>query len=130
MEHINKRSVLIGIDGVYIPVSNRKKSEEWYMEHLGLESRGDYLLAGKQEVFLRESLDENRLTFRTSEWLETGESYEMPVVCFRTSDINGIHEHLRTLDIRIGDFIVHNWFTEFDFWDPDGNKLKVWQPIE
>jgi catechol 2,3-dioxygenase-like lactoylglutathione lyase family enzyme len=128
MEQVEKRAKLIGIDGVYIPVSNRKKSEEWYMEHLGLEHGGDFLLAGRQEVFLRERLDEQVLTFRTNEWLDTGESYEMPVVCFRTSDIDGIYEHLRRLGIRIGDLIVHGWFKEFDFYDPDGNKLKVWQP--
>lgn len=126
MEQVEKRAKLIGIDGVYIPVSNRKKTEEWYVDNLGMEHGRDYLLAGRQGIFLRERLDEQVLTFRTSEWLDHGESYEMPVICFRTSDIDGLYEHLRTLDIRIGDLIVHNWFKEFDFCNPDGNKLKVW----
>jgi catechol 2,3-dioxygenase-like lactoylglutathione lyase family enzyme len=130
LEQIKKKASLTGIDGVYIPVSNRKQSEEWYIEHLGLEHGGDYLLAGKQEVFLRESLDQQVLTFQTNQWLDNGESYEMPVVCFRTSDINGLYDHVRKNDIRIGDLLVHSWFREFDFYDPDGNKLKVWQPNE
>lgn len=130
MEHLVKRAKLIGIDGVYIPVSNRKKSEEWYVDNLGMEQGSDYLLVGRQEVFLRERLDEQVLTFRTSEWLDNGESYEMPVICFRTSDIDSLYEHLRTLDIHIGDLIVHSWFKEFDFCDLDGNKLKIWQPKE
>ncbi|WP_425453284.1 VOC family protein [Cohnella lupini] len=115
---------------MYIPVSSRKKSEEWYVEHLGMEHGEGYLLVGKQEVFLRERLDEQVLTFRTNEWLDNGESYDMPVVCFRTSDIDGIYGHLSKLGIRIGQVIEHSWFREFDFCDPDGNKLKVWQPNE
>ncbi|QHW30911.1 hypothetical protein GZH47_08625 [Paenibacillus rhizovicinus] len=125
-----KKAKMIGIDGVYIPVSNRKQSEAWYVEHLGMEHGGDYLLAGSQEVFLRERLEEEVLTFRTNEWLANGESYAMPIVCFRTSDIDSVYGQLRTLDIRMGDMIVHSWFREFDFCDPDGNKLKVWQPKE
>jgi catechol 2,3-dioxygenase-like lactoylglutathione lyase family enzyme len=130
VEKIIKKAALTGIDGVYIPVTDRKQSEQWYIEHLGLENGGDYLLTGKQEVFLRERLDEQALTFRTNQWLDNGESYEMPVVCFRTSDIDGLYEHARSNGIRIGEMIIHSWFREFDFYDPDGNKLKVWQPNE
>jgi len=54
----------------------------------------------------------------------------MPVFCFRTSDIEALYEHVRANDIRTEDLIVHSWFKEFDFYDPDGNKLKVWQPNE
>ncbi|WP_372661029.1 VOC family protein [Cohnella sp.] len=54
----------------------------------------------------------------------------MPVVCFRTSDIAGLYEHVRSNGIRVGEIIIHSWFREFDFYDPDGNKLKVWQPNE
>lgn len=98
------------------------------MEHFGLEHGGDYLLAGKQEVFLRESMDRQGLTFRTNQWLDNGETYEMPVVCFRTSDIAGLYENARSKGIVVGALLEHKWFREFDFYDPDGNKLKVWQP--
>jgi hypothetical protein len=52
-----KQTNIVGIDGIYLPVSNRKQAEARYMEHLGLEHGGDYLLAGRQEVFLRERED-------------------------------------------------------------------------
>ncbi|NOU73435.1 VOC family protein [Paenibacillus sp. LMG 31458] len=125
-----KKPALIGIDGVYIPVSDREKSEQWYIEHLGLKGNEDYLLAGKQEVFLRERTDNQVLAFKTNQWLASEQSYEMPVVCFRTSDIVGLYEHARSNGIRIEEMIVHSWFKEFDFYDPDGNKLKAWQPNE
>lgn len=51
MEQIEKRAKLIGIDGVYIPVSNRKQSEEWYVEHLGVEQSGDYCLQANKKFF-------------------------------------------------------------------------------
>ena len=130
VEQMKRKTVLTGIDGVYIPVSNRKQSEAWYIEHFGLEHGGDYLLAGRQEVFLRERLDQQVLTFRTNQWLENGESYEMPVVCFRTSDIAGLYDYARSKGIRVSELFEHNWFREFDFYDLDGNKLKVWQPNE
>ncbi|WP_308634595.1 VOC family protein [Paenibacillus silvisoli] len=130
MEQAIKKPAITGIDGVYIPVANRKQAEQWYIEHLGLEYGGDYLLAGKQEVFLRERLDERALFFRTNEWLTSGDSYEMPVICFRTSNIDGLYEHAHSNGIRAEDMITHSWFKEFDLYDPDGNKLKVWQPNE
>jgi catechol 2,3-dioxygenase-like lactoylglutathione lyase family enzyme len=130
MERVENRAKLLGIDGVYIPVTNRKKSEEWYVEHLGMERGGDYLLAGRQEIFLRERLDEQVLSFQTNQWFANGESYVMPFVCFRTSDVDALYEHIRTLGVSVGELIVHSWFKEFDFCDPDGNKLKVWQPNE
>ncbi|SEO31440.1 VOC family protein [Paenibacillus sp. OV219] len=125
---VKKQPALIGIDGVYIPVSDRKQAEEWYALHLGLERKEDYLLAGKQEVFLRERTDRTALTFKTNQWLESGESYEMPVVCFRTDDIDGLYDHARENGIRAEEMVVHRWFREFDCYDLDGNKLKVWQP--
>jgi catechol 2,3-dioxygenase-like lactoylglutathione lyase family enzyme len=125
-----KKAAVTGIDGVYIPVSNRQRSEEWYIEYLELENGGDYLLAGRQEVFLRERLDDQVLTFRTNQWLDGGHSYEMPVICFRTSDIEELYEHVRSNGIRMEEMIVHSWFREFDLYDLDGNKLKVWQPNE
>lgn len=130
MEQTKRIPVLTGIDGVYIPVTNRQQSEAWYIKHFGLEQGGDYLLAGRQEVFLRERTDQQVLTFRTNDWLENGESYEMPIVCFSTSDISGLYDNTRSNGIRVGELLEHNWFREFDFYDPDGNKLKVWQPNE
>jgi hypothetical protein len=76
LEQVETRGKLIGIDGVYIPVTNRKKSEDWYIEHLGMEQGGDYLLVGRQEVFLRERLDQQVLSFRTNEWPANGEIYD------------------------------------------------------
>lgn len=128
MEQGERRARVTGIDGIYLPVANRKRSEDWYVTYLGVDRREDYLLAGNQEIFLRERLGDETLTFRTNGWLGSGESYDMPVVCLRTSDIDGMHEQLRESGTRIGEIIVHSWFKEFDFCDPDGNKLKVWQP--
>jgi catechol 2,3-dioxygenase-like lactoylglutathione lyase family enzyme len=123
-----RQAQIVGIDGIYLPVSDRKQAEAWYMEHLGLEHGGDYLLAGRQEVFLREREGREALVFRTREWLENGELHEMPVVCMRASDIDALYEHVRNAGIRTEAMIEHSWFKEFDLYDPDGNKLKIWQP--
>jgi hypothetical protein len=42
-----KKAGLTGIDSVYIPVSNKQKSTDWFVEHFGLVVEGDHLLVGK-----------------------------------------------------------------------------------
>jgi hypothetical protein len=52
----------------------------------------------------------------------------MPALCFRTSDIADHHGYCVTSGIRTNALIDFGWFWEFDFYDLDGNKFKVWEP--
>jgi hypothetical protein len=50
-----RKAALIEIDTVNIPVTDKKRSTEWFVKHFGLVVQGDHLMVGKQDVFLLES---------------------------------------------------------------------------
>ncbi len=129
MEHLDKKkAALTGIDAVYLPVTDKEKASAWYVEHFGLVIEGDHLLAGKQEIFLIESREHRPLRFETNVWLKEEERFEMPVICFHSSDIAQHYEYAVEKRIHVEELYDRGWFWEFDFYDCDGNKLKVWQP--
>lgn len=120
---------LSSIDSIYLPVKNKEHSMAWYVNHFGLEIEGDHLKIGQVEVFFLETLSENQLTFTTKDWKQGEDYYQMPAFCFRTNDIEQLYKELKENDVEIEDLIAHSWFKEFDLFDCDRNKLKIWQPL-
>lgn len=53
----------------------------------------------------------------------------MPAFCLRTDDIKNLYNDLNSNDVKTEELQDHGWFFEFDFYDIDNNKFKVWQPI-
>ncbi|TMV50327.1 VOC family protein [Paenibacillus mesophilus] len=118
---------LTSVDSIYIPVHNREQSMKWYIEQFDLEVEGDHLKIGNTELFFLETLEQQRLLFTTKDW-KTGEDYyKMPVFCFRTTDIHSLYNQLKEKGIIVEDIVEHGWFEEFDLYDLDQNKLKVWK---
>jgi catechol 2,3-dioxygenase-like lactoylglutathione lyase family enzyme len=124
----SEKARLTGIDAVYIPVTNKDQSKQWFVEHFGLSVEGDHLLAGRQEIFLLECRQKQTLTFQTGDWVQEELHYEMPVICFQASDIIQLYEYTKKNHIQADELLDQRWFWEFNFIDPDGNKFKVWQP--
>jgi hypothetical protein len=92
MEQIDaKKAILTGIDTVYISVSNKQQSTDWFVEHFGLVVEGDHLLVGKVEVFLVEANESQPRNFFTKNWLKSGDRYEMPAICFRAMEITKLY---------------------------------------
>lgn len=52
----------------------------------------------------------------------------MPVFCFKADDIGSLHKELTERKIEVEEIVEHNWFKEFDLYDCDKNKLKIWKP--
>lgn len=120
---------LTGIDSIYIPVKNREQSMAWFIRHFGLEVEGDHLKIGSQlEFFFLETVDETTTNFTTKDWVQGETRFEMPAFCFRAADIIRLFGELKEAGVRVGELIRHGWFSEFDFYDPDNNKFKVWEP--
>lgn len=45
------KPLLTSLDSIYIPVGNRERTMQWYVDHFGLEIEGDHLKIGHVEVF-------------------------------------------------------------------------------
>ncbi|MBO9610467.1 MAG: VOC family protein [Paenibacillaceae bacterium] len=119
---------LTGVDCVYIPVTNKQEAVAWFVKHFGLVIEGDHLLAGRQEIFLLHADEQHPLYFETDDWLADEKSYKMPVICFQTDDILQLYKYLLKEGIQLEELHERSWFWEFDFYDLDKNKFKVWQP--
>ncbi|MBP1993055.1 hypothetical protein [Paenibacillus eucommiae] len=121
---------LTTLDSIYIPVKERTKSMNWFLQHFDLIVEGDHLKIGSTELFFLETMDETTTNFTTSAWQQEEKHYEMPAFCFRTENLRQLHEKLINGNVRVTEVISHSWFEEFDFYDLDNNKFKVWRPSE
>jgi len=121
---------LTQIDSIYVPVKNRKQSMEWFMEHFYLEEDDhNRLKIGNLEVFFLETLDNSTATIKTKDWVSGDDHFEMPAFCFRTEGIRNLYDSLNSRGVKTESIQDHGWFSEFDFYDLDHNKFKVWEPI-
>jgi catechol 2,3-dioxygenase-like lactoylglutathione lyase family enzyme len=115
---------------VYLPVSDKKRAQAWYIEK-GLLRKGshDPELADGRCVFLLETRSGKTANFPTRDWGEGSSDYEMFSITFEVEDIDAAHAHMVAGGIE-ADPIQDNGGCEkgFTFFDPDGNRLCVWQP--
>ncbi|QGQ94680.1 hypothetical protein EHS13_07155 [Paenibacillus psychroresistens] len=121
---------LTSVDSIYIPVKKREHSMNWFLQHFDLIIEGDHLKIGHTELFCVETTDERTTNFATNAWQQEEKCYEMPAFCFRSDNLRQLHEDLKNENVRVTEITSYNWFEEFDFFDLDNNKFKVWKPSE
>jgi len=121
---------LTHVDSIYLAVSNREKSMEWFKKHFGLiQDDTNRLKIGKDEVFFLETLDGSSTNIRTKDWIMGEDHFLMPAFCFRAENIRILYHDLNSNGVHTEELQDHGWFLEFDFYDIDNNKFKVWEPI-
>jgi hypothetical protein len=126
---ITLKSRLINVDSIYLAVNNRVKSMEWFKKNFGLiQDDENRLKIGNVEVFFLESLDGSTTNILTKDWVKGDDHFPMPAFCFLADDIKTLYTDLKTNEVRTEEIQDHGWFLEFDFYDPDNNKFKVWEP--
>lgn len=107
-----------------IPVSDLKRSLEWYQKHLGFDLRfqnnsmGVMKLPNGPVLVLNQSDSPTRAV-----WSKDGVT--RPIIGFTTSEIEKLQRELRDADISTTDIRDEGmgWFFEFE--DPDGNMFSV-----
>jgi hypothetical protein len=120
---------LINVDSIYLAVKNREKSMEWFIKHFHLKQDDiNRLKIGNVEVFFLETLDESNTNILTKDWDNGNDHFLMPAFCFLTEDIMALYNDLLNNEVHTEELRDHGWFLEFDFYDLDSNKFKVWEP--
>ena len=126
---VSLKKRLTQIDSIYLAVKNRERSMEWFKKHFGLEQDDENRLRiGNDEVFFLETLDGSTTNILTKDWVKGDDHYLMPAFCFRAVDIETLYNDIKTNGVRTEDLLDQGWFYEFDFYDLDNNKFKVWEP--
>ncbi|MDZ5472896.1 VOC family protein [Bacillus sp. 31A1R] len=123
-------SVVKGINCIYIPTSNIKKSATWYMENLNLvllidvneeSTQAQLKITPEQSIFLIKTPEKFNLTYKEID------GHEQCLLTLEVTNINDLHEKLRNNLDDIEEIQDHNECgSSFYIKDPDGNKIDIW----
>lgn len=115
---------------IEIPVTNLKKSIEFYTEIIGVqvESSGEkfamlsFHSKGVPTIFLVQTGETNGVSFKN-----TNNDIVHSVIDFYTSDLNSFYDWLKENNVEVGTLNIsnENGFGGFAFKDPDGNLLSA-----
>jgi catechol 2,3-dioxygenase-like lactoylglutathione lyase family enzyme len=121
-----------GIGGIFIKSADPARLREWYRKHLGIpvEAWGGaaFQWAGA----------ENPAGNGTTVWnvFEAGSNYFDPspaqfMVNYRVADLRALITALREEGCRVEDKVDESEYGKFGWvFDPDGNKIELWEPPE
>lgn len=123
-------STVVGINCIYIPVTDVKKSADWYVNHLHLtllqdvneDSKHAQLnIVSEHAIFLIKTKDQTNLNY---------DEIDGNVQCFLTlevADIHKLHDQLVNDGVDVLD-IEDNGDCGLNFYisDPDGNLIDIW----
>lgn len=118
------------IETIYLPVSNPKKSAEWYVKHLGLKllspvenssTQAQLGLQSNQSLFLIQSKDKTNATF-----VEINGN-EQSVLTLEVTNFEKCYQELENNGANITAIENQGDCGEnFYLYDPDGNKIDIW----
>lgn len=120
-------SLLTGIPGVLVPVTDLQKSADWYENVLGLEvfKKSDETVEfkvsdGDPVLILVESNFESAIRFPSNPFTDGS------FFIFKTSDADSFHKRLVDHNVKVSEiFLFEDVQKYFFFEDLDGNKLSV-----
>lgn len=116
-----------GIGGVFFKCEDPKTLRDWYAEHLGLpvDDEGFVVIWWGEEV--KGSTVWGPFPSDTT-------SFEWPpdrqwMINYRVDDLDGLLEQLRSSGVDVSDGTFEDVNGRFGHcWDPEGNRVQLWQP--
>jgi len=119
--HASSNESVVRFIYTYLPVSDLKRSRDWYVEHFGFEVFGETELRVAPTVLLTLVETDDRTAFRI---LQNGKP--RPIIGFCVVEVNSLHAILEDRGVTMTGIVRYNWGSVFEFFDPDGNQLEVW----
>lgn len=120
---------ITGVGGVFFKASDPAALQRWYVDHLGLEPDQDgYVVLSWGH--------ESDVAAGTTVWapFAADSDYFGPVVNrwmvnYRVDDLDALLAQLRSAGVRVEDKTIEDANGRFGWcWDPEGNKIELWQP--
>ena len=115
----------VGVGGVFLKAKDPKFLSAWYASHFGISSGGaTYLFFDGPEsagmtVFSHFPLDTQYF----------GDGQQSSMVNLRVDDLDGILAQLAEAGVRIDPKREDQEYGRFAWiWDPEGNRVELWQP--
>lgn len=119
-----------GIGGIFFKAQDAEAMREWYKTHLGIpvEAWGGTAFKWREhETPEREASTTWSIFKNDSTYFGPGESRFM--VNYRVEDLHATLDALRAEGVRVDDKVDESEYGKFGWvYDPEGNKIELWQP--
>jgi catechol 2,3-dioxygenase-like lactoylglutathione lyase family enzyme len=127
---MSERGRILGIGGIFFKSTNQQAMRDWYGKHLGLADSGHGVMLPWREI-------DNPQTERTTVWsiFPGNTTYFGPgsgsfMLNYIVDDLDALLERLAKEGVRIDPKRQNESYGRFAWiYDPDGNKIELWQPL-
>jgi len=120
---------ILGIGGIFFKSEHPGPMREWYSKNLGLSDKGQGAMLHWRE---KDNPQQERMTIwsifpATSKYFEPGQL----MVNYIVDDLDALLERLSKAGVKIDPKRQDESYGRFAWiYDPDGNKIELWQPID
>jgi predicted enzyme related to lactoylglutathione lyase len=115
----------VGVGGVFLKAQDPKAMAAWYAEHLGIPRAG----GGPLMFEGPESMGATVFTHFPMSSNYFGDGPQQAMVNFRVDDMDALIEKLTAAGVRIDPKREDHEYGRFAWiWDPEGNRVELWQP--
>jgi predicted enzyme related to lactoylglutathione lyase len=115
-----------GVGGVFFKAKDPKALAAWYAEKLGVPNSGGYMAFDGPDsmgMTVFSTFADNTTYF--------GDGPQQFMLNFRVDDMDALLKQLTDAGVRIDPKRQDESYGRFAWiWDPEGNRIELWQPID
>ena len=117
---------VVGVGGVFLKAKDPKGLQSWYAENLGIPLSGGYSAFEGPE-----SAGTTVFSFFAENTEYFGDGPQQAMVNFRVDVLDEVLARLTEAGARIDPKREDHSYGRFAwFWDPEGNRVELWEPAE
>ena len=122
---------VVGIGGIFFKSANQKQMQEWYGKHLGLADSGYGVMLPWRE---KDNPENEQMTIwnifpGNTNYFEPSPAPFM--LNYIVDDLDALLDRLAKAGVRIDPKRQNESYGRFAWiYDPDGNKIELWQPLK
>jgi catechol 2,3-dioxygenase-like lactoylglutathione lyase family enzyme len=119
---------IVGIGGIFFKSANRDQTRDWYAKHLGLADKGQGAMLPWRE---RDNPQKEHVTVWTVFPATTTYLGPAPLMInYIVDDMDSLLDRLKQEGVKIDPKRMDESYGRFAWiYDPDGNKIELWQPV-
>ena len=127
---MSQQGRILGIGGIFFKSANQQQMKEWYAKHLGLGDSGHDVMLPWRE---KDNPESEQMTIWSifpgnTKYFEPSQASFM--VNYIVDDLEALLDRLAREGVRIDPKRQDESYGRFAWiYDPDGNKIELWQPL-
>ena len=127
---MSQQGRILGVGGIFFKSANEQQMKEWYAQHLGLVDKGSGVMLPWREKDNPENEQITVLNIFPGNTDYFGPSTASFMLNYIVDDLDAMLERLAKEGVRIDPNRQDESYGRFAWiYDPDGNKIELWQPL-